>query len=424
MASAGDPFAALPHALACHVFALLSPYERARCALVCRGWRATLKDQSLWLRLDLSRADGAECSEATLNGAAARAGGQLQALRLACGGSFGVGPTRLHGALCAVVAANAGTLRKLRVDKPSGKFGQRLTELEALLAAAPQLHVLHACAECTRAEEARRLLRGEPPFAPLRLVEVSAHILPADAVPALAADVAACTSLRGLHLWHVPLNSPGALDAVVDAALARHLSSVALEGCGLTPAAVPTLARLVAGGSLTAFELGSDDLLNQATAVQLGDALRANTSLTALSFAEAGLWRDAAAGAAFVGSLTGHPSLRVLKLSGNDVPVDALGAAGTALAALLLANAPALQDLNISWCGLDGEGMRPVVEALRHNTHLTELACNQNNMSEAFARDALLPAVRANTGLRKLVAGSSVPEREAEALVAARTVPF
>jgi Ran GTPase-activating protein (RanGAP) involved in mRNA processing and transport len=168
-------------------------------------------------------------------------------------------------------------------------------------------------------------------------------------------------------------------------------------------------------------------MLDEGTAVLLGDALRANPSLTAFSLTNAGLWRDAAAGAALVGSLSGHPSLRALYLSWNDVPVEGAAAAGAALAALLLANAPALQTLDIGRSRLGDEGMRPVVEALRHNTHLTKLACNQNNMSEAFARDVLLPAVRANTGLRKLVAADlgarEGAAREAETLVAARTAP-
>jgi hypothetical protein len=90
------------------------------------------------------------------------------------------------------------------------------------------------------------------------------------------------------------------------------------------------------------------------------------------------------------------------------------------LGALLLANAPALQTLIMFDMQLFDAGMRPVVEALRHNTHLTKLNCNDNNMSEAFAHDELLPAVRANAGLRKLIADDSAAELEAEALVAAR----
>jgi hypothetical protein len=101
-------------------------------------------------------------------------------------------------------------------------------------------------------------------------------------------------------------------------------------------------------------------------------------------------------------------------------------AVGAMLAALLLANAPALETLYIFHNLLGDDGMGPVVEALRHNTHLTKLNCSVNATSEAFARDKLLPAVRANAGLRKLVAAvaeNEVAAREAEALVAARAQP-
>jgi Ran GTPase-activating protein (RanGAP) involved in mRNA processing and transport len=201
---------------------------------------------------------------------------------------------------------------------------------------------------------------------------------------------------------------------------------VTLLRCRLTPAAAPAIARLAADGALTALDLSGNPLLDETTAVLLGDALRANTSLTAFSLAEAGLWRYAAAGATLVGSLTGHPSLRFLNMRANDVRVDnAAAVAGTALAALLLANAPALQTLDISFCQMGDDGMGPVVEALRRNTYLTKLECSGNRISERFARKQLLPAVRANAGLRKLVVnsngtGETHAGREAEALVAAR----
>jgi hypothetical protein len=130
-------------------------------------------------------------------------------------------------------------------------------------------------------------------------------------------------------------------------------------------------------------------------------------------------------------ALTGHPRLRVLHLSWNWPHDDGLQAAaevGAALAALLLANAPALQTLDIHDSRLGDAGMRPVVEALRHNTHLTKLDCRGNAMSEEFARNELLPAVRANTSLCELVAGGEgVVEgaaHEAEALVAVRAQRF
>jgi hypothetical protein len=65
--------------------------------------------------------------------------------------------------------------------------------------------------------------------------------------------------------------------------------------------------------------------------------------------------------------------------------------------------------------------MHPLLEALPHNTHLRLVACEGNGMSAAFARDVLLPAVRANTSLLVLDAGDEHDAAvEANALVAAR----
>jgi hypothetical protein len=50
--------------------------------------------------------------------------------------------------------------------------------------------------------------------------------------------------------------------------------------------------------------------------------------------------------------------------------------------------------------------MAPVCAALPRNTHLRVLHCSVNRMSAAFARDVLLPAVRANGSLLQLVAGT------------------
>jgi hypothetical protein len=61
-----------------------------------------------------------------------------------------------------------------------------------------------------------------------------------------------------------------------------------------------------------------------------------------------------------------------------------------ALSALLLAKSSALQTLNIRCCGLCDAGLGPVVEALRHNTHMTNLDCSDNNALDAHiarARD-------------------------------------
>jgi hypothetical protein len=431
----GDPFAALPHALTLAIFSRLTVEQRLRCIEVCRGWRATLSDHAAWLQLDLTRADGSDCSEALLRAATSRAGGQLRSLRLACGDA-------LHDSLCAVAAANATTLQELRIISPVHE--QRSAEhLEDLLRAAPQLRTLEADVFCKNVAEAQRLLRTEPPFGPLCVRHCSVYAradCTADAVLALAADLATHASLAGVSLHGVSLDAPAALDAVVDAALARSLSSVRLVRCRFPPAFAPALVRLLGGNTLTELCMSGvtmqllDAPLDAPAAALLANALRENTSLTALALSGIELWRDAAAAAEFMGVLTAHPRLRLLNLSWNRPDFDGLQAAeaGAAVAALLLANVPALQTLDICYCGFDDEAMGPVVEALRHNTHLTKLDCSDNDMSEAFARERLLPAVRANTSLRELRAVNAyahedeeeqIALRDAEVLVAARAQP-
>jgi hypothetical protein len=277
----GDPLAALPHALALAIFSRLTVEQRLRCLEVCRGWRATLADHAAWLQLDLTRADGSACSEALLRAATSRAGGQLRSLRLACGHA-------LHDSLCAVAAGNAATLHELHNSNDAAVWlRRRVQDLEALFRAAPQLRTLEADVYCDNAAEARRVLRNEPPFGPLRVRQftVDARTATADAVLSLAADMAAHASLASVRLYNAPLDDAAALDAVVDAALARSLTSVWLERCRLSPASASSLARLLRGDTLTELDLHGvlDQLLDAPAAALLANALRTNTSLTALT---------------------------------------------------------------------------------------------------------------------------------------------
>jgi hypothetical protein len=340
----------------------------------------------------------------------------------------------LHGALWATAVDNDATLQELHTSAPPAELRQlfKLQKLEALLRAAPQLRTLEADVRCVNAAEAHRVLCNEPPFGPLhvRLLRIDAAAAAADTVLALATDLAAHASLASLWLHIAPLDAPAALDALVDAALACRLPSVTLDYCGLSPASAPALTRLLGGDTLTELHIhgGSRQLLDAPAATLLANALGANTSLTALSLSGIQLWRDAAIAAELMGALTAHPRLRLLDLSWNDSTAGGMQAAeaGAALAALLRANVPALQTLDIGCRTLRDEGMGPVVEALRHNTHLTKLNCRVNGLSEAFARNTLLPAVRANASLRELVASEHdghFAAREAEALVAARAQP-
>ncbi len=81
---------------------------------------------------------------------------------------------------------------------------------------------------------------------------------------------------------------------------------------------------------------------------------------------------------------------------------EAAAAAGAALGALLAADAPALTELDVSECRLGDAALGPLCDALPRNTHLRSLNLYGNDISEAFAAEQLLPAVRANASLRML----------------------
>ncbi len=233
------------------------------------------------------------------------------------------------------------------------------------------------------------------------------------------------------------------LDALVDAVLARRVRCAFFVGeWELSPACVPALARLLGGDALEELILScdaeDDELLDEPAAALLGAALRANTTLTHLGLNRA--LGDTAAAARLLRALKAHPSLRKLDLRENEFYGDGIVRLGRRLGALLAANAPALTELDVCSCRLGDEGLGPLVNALRGNTHLRVLDCINNGMSGAFAHDRLLPAVRANRCLRRLTAAIPADsydppddevlaaeearvrelQTEAEALVAAR----
>jgi hypothetical protein len=122
-------------------------------------------------------------------------------------------------------------------------------------------------------------------------------------------------------------------------------------------------------------------------------------------------------GLAVVAACTGHPTLRELNLCSNSVDAVAAPAVGAALAALVAATS-ALQSLKVTCCRLGDDAARPLFAAVAGSTRLSELCCGENDISAECAREAVLPAVQANTSLRELI----IPElRHAEALVRARS---
>jgi hypothetical protein len=401
----------LPHALVLLILTLLPVDVRARCACVCRAWRAALSERSLWVRLDMSRTSGVTraVTDALLRGAAARAGGALETLDVS--GCLAVSAE----ALLAVATANATTLRELRMRTCNCLYAAAANRLslisaEALLRAAPQLRLLDADVRCNGVADARDTLRAEGLMSPLRV-----HGLRVDAIRAatdadfldLCAFVASHASLQQLCLSGA-LRTPAALDSIVDAALERRLTALYFVDCCLSPASAPALARLLGGSAveeLHVYEGGRTQvvpLLDAPAAELLAGALRANSTLTELRLAYANLWDDPEVAAMLFSALATHPSLRSLNISFNVAEAADRAAAGAMLGALVAANQPALTTLNVSYCVLTDAGLRPLFEALPRNTHLRTLNCADNVFSPVLAANVLLPAVRANASLRAL----------------------
>jgi hypothetical protein len=424
----------LPPALVQQIFLLLAVDERARCACVCRGWRAAVSERCLWTRLDVSRTSGVRVrvTNAFLRGAAARAGGALEALDVSACAALS------REALLAVATANAGTLCELRachgvrtnadLTAPAALF---LPDAEALLRAAPQLRVLYADVEANIVADVCRALSaaGEGLLAPLRVhdLRVRCDTDTEGDVLALAADIASHAWLRELCLVGA-LPTPAALDAVVDAVLARpHIIRVQFVHCHLNPASAPALARLLTGSAVANLSVlgdGGAALLDAPSATLLAGALRANTTLTSLQLTGVSLWGaggDVAAVATLLGALTAQPSLRTLILSYNIAREEAQRVAAGVALGTLVANAPALTELDVRQCALGDVGMAPLCAALRRNAHLRALTCFGNALTEAFTAVLLLSAVRANASLRALNTGRRWPaEREAEEVVSRR----
>ena len=415
--SHANPIDTLTAALLSAIFARLPADGRARAACVCRGWRELISDPALWLRLDLSREGGVSCyvDDAALHAASARAQGRLEALDVT--GCVNVRQLALHRA----VVANSATLLELRTlsfsFEVSIDFQFRLEEAEALLVAAPALRVVEVDLDCGSGV-VRRLLCRAPPFQPLLVQTLGLDWDEEDDLsqlfPAVMAEVRAHVTLKQLSLScaTIPEGLGGRfVELTIDAALALRLTSLRLFSCGLTPVAVPALARLLSSTTLMRLSIDNQTrgpiepivLLDAAAAALLASALRANCTLRELELSNVRLWEDTSGAASIFGALTGHASLRVIDITLNRVETEGeREVAGALLGALVAANSSTLVDLGLSSCNLRDVGLRHLVAALPLNTHLRQLGLVHANLSAGFLEQQMLPALRANTSLRQL----------------------
>jgi hypothetical protein len=424
-AAAVATFATLPHAVALLIFAQLPVHTRLRAAAVCRAWRTTLLERSLWSSLDLSPAGGVPrrfVTDGLLAAAAVRAGNSLHTLDVSdC-------PRLTHHELHLLLRAHGATLRVLRMCDARA---QPWNDVLLLLTASRALRECHVNLSC-RGDYVAGLLGAGDETSCLRVHQLNvsctdvatADEFVANIMPALASHA----SLTRLALLRAPLNVTAALDAVVDAALARGMTFLSLCECGLRPESLPSLARLLRGNTaLTTLVIRGVDALgdlfrDEAQVQAFADALRSNATLSSLTLHRVGLWRFNLHAQSLLDALTGHNSIAALHLSDN------LSYAGGAtpcalIASLISANVPALTHLDVSGCYFTDGNTRPILMAAACSMRLRSLFASGNYMMDvAFMRDELLPAVRANSSLRMLqLGGSMTPHaREAEALVAAR----
>ena len=363
---------------------------RARAACVCRSWRAFLADPSLWQVLDLTLTGGVAAERVTANlvrGAVARAARQLRELSLNW-----VPDLNVRELLVALVVSDGAALQQVITNV---RF--KVEELRVVLAAAPRLQVLSAqvFGGCT---ELLPVLRNDPPYGPLRIRELTVQFdgnLLADDVLALAAAVERHESLRRLAV--VYLRFARGLNALVDAAAERRVSSLSMLDCLTDADSVPALARLLQRGSLTKLQViphGSGFPHANEELPALCAALRACHTLTQLE-----LPFSPPAGAnrrALVELLDAVAALSALtELNLNWSRFLDFADAGHALGALLSANLPTLRTLSVTGCNLGDEGLALLLDGLAANTHLRKLDCPLNDPSEAFKRNRLDPTLAA-----------------------------
>jgi hypothetical protein len=250
---------------------------------------------------------------------------------------------------------------------------------------------------------------GAPDFAGLESVSLLAAAL---------ADTTLQSNMPRLRVAHTDIQIPEVLDALVDAVLPRRLLRE-LTFIGFTPPAPAPLARLLRGSALARlyFSGSAGPMFDAAGATLVADALRASTTLEALSLRGARLCESPVA-CVVLRALVGHPRLQTLYLT-EENPIDS-AAVGAALAELVTANTPALRALHLRAVKLKDAGLAPILDALPNNQRLHYLGIQHTGASEAFSRDRLLSAVRANTSLLDLFCGgdSLFPaEEEAQELV-------
>lgn len=211
--------------------------------------------------------------------------------------------------------------------------------------------------------------------------------------------------------------SDSAAPTLFAAARSLSLTALGLRCVTLTSSGAAQLASFVAEDRLTDLLVGpawGGSSAPLAPSGALCATLAGCTRLTRLTWGPCG-----GDGARLLCALAGHATLQTLRFRCAD------DAVGPALGKMVAANAAALTFLAVGEkdAPLSEAGLRDLVLALPANTHLRSLDIAHNRLGDGFARDVLLPAVRANASLRSLkVLGNAVSV--SHVLVKAEGIPF
>ena len=322
--------------------------------------------------------------------ACARAKGTLHTLYL-----DGVREVPL-AALVELVAENGESLRSLKTPSALILTAENLARLRQ---AAP-LCKLDCAVECTGAEVVA-LLRCELvcPFY-LRVGNLNTQQQQTD----FAAALATRTGITSLRLVGGNLVGGAALEDLARTIVSAGVEEFVVLFCRLAPMALPALTLLLRPSVLRYFAIYNRGLplFTGPDLPAFCDALRSNSSLRVVHLDGCHLWANPAAAGMVLAALAACTTPFSLWLEDNRVGETQAQqfAAGTQLAQLI--TAAGLERLELIGCNLSEAGLAPIFEALPRASLLLDVTIKGEELSSEFARDVVLPSVRANNSLREL----------------------
>ena len=329
----------LPHDLIRRIFAHVPIETKLRCSEVCRKWRDALKlDSSTWQTLSFYKLSGLHYTNlALLHAALKRASGALLVLDLSGWAGLEL------SVLLQIVKSHSRTLEELHLsshEKPriAGHFGSlqralNVSDVHALLAAAPRLRLLDCDVACAYDRVDELLILQANPLVHLRVAMLYCSgglVVSAERLQGEIETLARGAYLKGFLFDNLQTGCPF-FEWLVDLMISCHLTTLCLHDCGLMywPPCLPALTRLLQAGWLKTLcvdlnpmsGIGSEVIYSGTDLDNLCDALDAST-LTSLCLSP--VQRDVAV--ELLSSLTNHPhSLRSLRIGGFQSTMNGMG---------------------------------------------------------------------------------------------------